>query len=92
MEIKYFAYIRDYTGEKRTSWNESVDDLADLLRQLSKKYGNKFRDAVFDEEQTDLNSEIIILVNGRHVQHLNGIHTKLAANDLVAIFPVVAGG
>ncbi|MEG2419744.1 MAG: MoaD/ThiS family protein [Eubacterium sp.] len=39
-----------------------------------------------------LGDEIIILVNGRHVEHLNGIHTPLVPSDTVAIFPVVAGG
>jgi len=92
MLIKYFAYIRDYTGVKQTDWHAPVTDLADLLQQLSKKFGSQFRDAVFDETQTGLNEEIIILVNGRHVQHLNGIHTELTPSDLIAIFPVVAGG
>ena len=92
MEIKYFAYIRDYTGEKQTSWNTPAADLAELLKQLSLRYGNRFRDAVFDQPQTDLNPLIIIIINGRHVKHLNGIHTKLAMNDTISIFPVVAGG
>lgn len=92
MLIKYFAYIRDYTGVKQTEWHDPVNDLADLLQQLSQKYGRQFRDAVFNETQTGLNEEIIILVNGRHVQHLGGIHTQLSPHDLIAIFPVVAGG
>lgn len=92
MDVKYFAYIRDYTGEKQTKWTAPAEDLADLLKQLSQKYGPKFRDAVFDETQTDLNPLIVIIINGRHVQHLNGIHTKLSQADTISIFPVVAGG
>lgn len=92
MEIKYFAYIRDYTGEKQTIWNTPAADLAELLAQLSQKYGSKFRDAIFDQTQTELSPLIIILINGRHVKHLNGIHTELSANDTIAIFPVIAGG
>jgi len=92
MEIKYFAYIRDYTGEKQTSWLTPASDLADLLEQLSAKYGQKFRNAVFDQTQKDLNPLIVILVNARHVEHLNGIHTKLSPNDTIAIFPLLAGG
>jgi len=92
MDVKYFAYIRDFTGEKQISWTAPTDDLSDLLQQLSQKYGHKFRDAVFDETQTELNPLIVIIINGRHVQHLNGIHTKLSADDSISIFPVVAGG
>lgn len=92
MKISYFAYIRDYTGEKQTVLNTPVTDLGDLLRQLSSRYGSQFRNAVLDETQADLSPLIIILVNGRHVKHLDGIHTKLSAEDTVSIFPVVAGG
>jgi len=92
VKIKYFAYIRDYTGEKETHWDAPVADLADLLRQLSARYGTRFRDAVFDQNQEELSPLIIILVNGRQVQHLDGIKTKLTPNDTIAIFPVVAGG
>lgn len=92
MIIKYFAYIRDFTREKGTTWDESADDLQELLQQLSHHYGKKFREAVFNETEDDLNDLIIILVNGRHVAHLDGIHTKLKSDDQVSIFPVVAGG
>lgn len=92
MDVKYFAYIRDYTGEKQTNWTAPAEDLAVLLKQLSQKYGHKFRDAVFDEKEEDLNPLIIIIINGRHVQHLDGIHTKLKSDDSISIFPVVAGG
>ncbi len=92
MNIKYFAYIRDFTREKETTWNDPADDLQALLQQLSQHYGKKFREAVFNETEDDLNNLIIVLVNGRHVAHLDGIHTKLQASDQVSIFPVVAGG
>jgi molybdopterin synthase sulfur carrier subunit len=92
VEIRFFAYIRDYTGTKKVAWPEPAADLAELLHQLSRKYGTKFRDAVFDQSLTELNAEIIILINGRHVQHLDGIRTKLTATDLISIFPMVAGG
>lgn len=92
MEIKYFAHIRYYTGEKQTIWDAPVSDLSDLLKKLSLKYGNKFRDAVFNQTQTELNPLIMILVNGRHVKDLNGIHTELSPDDEVSILPAVMGG
>ena len=35
---------------------------------------------------------VIIMVNGRHINHLGGISTILTDSDTVQIFPVVAGG
>ncbi|HWQ30252.1 MAG TPA: MoaD/ThiS family protein [Negativicutes bacterium] len=33
-----------------------------------------------------------MLVNGRHIEHLQGLDTSLAENDEISIFPKVAGG
>ena len=92
MEIKFFAHIRYYTGEKQTSWDAPVKDLSDLLKQLSLKYGNKFSEAVFNQDQTELSAFIMVLVNGRHVKDLNGIGTVLAPNDKISILPAAMGG
>jgi molybdopterin converting factor small subunit len=32
------------------------------------------------------------MVNGRHIEHLNGMGTKLTEQDYVAVTPLVAGG
>ncbi|QGU94051.1 MoaD family protein [Clostridium bovifaecis] len=89
MKVKFFAYIRDYTNCKETDF-EYCETLEMLLRRLSEAYGEKFRNKVFQGNQ--LSKEVIILVNGRHIAHLDGISTKLNREDVVAIFPVVAGG
>jgi len=89
MKINFFAYIRDYTKTKSTEF-EYYSTLRELLLKLSELYGEKFRNKVFDGE--NLSKEIIILVNGRHVVHLEGLDTKLMENDEISIFPVVAGG
>lgn len=89
MKVKFFAYIRDYTKCKEIDceYHETVEI---LLKKLSEVYGEKFRNKVFQGSQ--LSKEVIILVNGRHITHLDGIDTKLNKEDVVAIFPVVAGG
>lgn len=91
MQVKYFAYIRDYTKTKECDevYKETIKE---LLHHLSEKYGEKFRNKALKNDGKELGDEIIILVNGRHVAHLGGIDTKLKPNDIVQIFPVVAGG
>jgi molybdopterin converting factor small subunit len=32
------------------------------------------------------------MVNGRHIEHLDGVATTLSEQDYVAITPLVAGG
>lgn len=90
MVIKFFAYIRDYTHTKETKMDQ-CETVEELLKKLCSKYGKKFEETVFEDNK--LSEEIIILLNGRNIEHYDdGIHTKLKQEDVISIFPVVAGG
>jgi molybdopterin synthase sulfur carrier subunit len=89
MIIKFFAFIRDYTGTKETT-SESCVDLRELLYKLCDRYGKKFSEKIFTGGK--LSDDIIILINGRHIEHLNGLDTGLGEDDVISIFPKVAGG
>jgi molybdopterin synthase sulfur carrier subunit len=89
MKIKYFAYIRNYAGCKETDF-ERCQTVEELLSKLCSIYGKGFERIIF--KNNELSSEIIILVNGRHISHLNGIKTPLEDSDEISIFPEVAGG
>lgn len=89
MKIKYFAYIRDYTKCKEEDY-KYCETVGKLLRKLCNKYGNKFCSKIFIDDE--LSEEVIILVNGRNIVHLNELKTKMEHKDEISIFPVVAGG
>lgn len=91
MKVKYFAYIRDFTGCRQAE-EPDCDSVYSLLHMLSDKYGTEFRNKVLSQDGQALGKDIIILVNGRHVSHLAGIQTPLSSKDEVSVFPVVAGG
>ncbi|MEW5958609.1 MAG: ubiquitin-like small modifier protein 1 [Chloroflexota bacterium] len=90
MQIRYFATIRTITGENALYWDKPEATLGELLHDLHPRYGRNFQNWVLDGDA--LGPAIIILVNGYDVRHLNGIDTKLQADDIISIFPVVAGG
>ena len=90
MEVRYFADIRTLAGtieEERTSVPPTVSD---LLAVLSAEKGPSFENRVFPGGK--LSDTMIILVNGRNILHLNGVRTPLNPDDVVAVFPMVAGG
>ena len=90
MEVRYFADIRPLAGtieEERTSVPPTVND---LLAVLSAEKGPSFENRVFPGGK--LSDTMIILVNGRNILHLNGVQTPLKPDDVVAVFPMVAGG
>ena len=43
-------------------------------------------------ETGDLRDHIVILKNGRPIGIFGGLNTKLENDDIIAIFPPVAGG
>ena len=45
-----------------------------------------------ESKEETFGPEIIVLINGRHVNHLGGRDAVLNPDDRVDIFPVVAGG
>jgi len=89
MKVKFFAYLRDYTKVKEVDI-KGCNTILELLNLLSDKYGKNLSKALF--KNSELSNEIIILVNGRHIIHLNGIETEIVESDEISIFPVVAGG
>lgn len=91
MVIRYFAFIRDITRVSEQAWNEPCSRLGDLLAALSRRYGPGFRKWVL-EEDGQLSDLSIILVNGRDSRDQSGLETSLHPDDVIAIFPPVAGG
>ena len=90
MIIRYFADIRELAGTREQEWTKSAPTVRALLTELAAQHGTAFERRVFGGGV--LSSTIIILVNGQQVEHLSGLETPLGPDDVVAIFPMVAGG
>lgn len=89
MTVKYFGDIRPLTGVKEEVWPVSHRDVRSLLNALGEKH-YALRTRLFEGDQ--LSSTIIILVNGRSVDFLEGAETLLQPDDIVDVFPVEGGG
>lgn len=94
MKVKFFAYYRDpdFAGCKEMDWPDNAGSVYDLCHQISDRFGKKFRSELLTPDGEEISDRSIILVNGRRVDFLSGIHTPLTDADTVLIFPVVAGG
>ena len=91
MKVKFFATYRDFTRRK----DEDVvapPDVWALLLSLSERYGAGLKAKLLSPDGKDIGEDTIVLVNGRNVVHLDGKDTVLTEDDVVSIFPVVAGG
>lgn len=90
MLVKFFATYRQISGCK-TCDIPAPDDVLGLLRELSSRWP-AFRTLVLNETGDGKGDDVIIMVNGRHIEHLDGVRTKLSEKDYVAVTPLVAGG
>ena len=90
MLVKFLATYRQITGCKSCDV-PAPDDVVALMAELSRRWPD-FRDLILNKDGTDKGDDVIILVNGRHIEHLDGAATKLTEDDCVVIAPLVAGG
>ena len=93
MTLKFFAYYRDpeYAGCREMIWSGAAT-LRELGEGLCRKLGSPFAEDFFSPDKTALGEKIIIMINGRRVEFLQGLDTPLQEGDLIQIFPIVAGG
>ncbi|MGD8544343.1 MAG: MoaD/ThiS family protein [Candidatus Bathyarchaeota archaeon] len=90
--VKFFTTLREITDKREEEITSSKDlTVGELLEQLSKKYGHRFMDYVYDKKG-NVQSYLQFLVNGRSVTTREGFKTKLKEGDRVAIIPPVGGG
>ena len=90
MTVKYFGQIRELVGGlKQEPWRQSEPRVSALLRALGQRH-KLLEKRLWEGDQ--LSSTMIILVNGRSIDFLNGIETPLHPDDTVDVFPVEGGG
>jgi len=88
VEVKFLARFRDITGERSViiEYNGKIADLIDILTE---KYGNEFKEALFDKEG-QLRDYMKILVNGEDSGE--GLDAEVKDDDEIVIFQTIAGG
>ena len=91
MLIKFFANYRDITKCSSCLMPAPAHMLA-LVTELSARLGPALSEKLLSADGRELGKDAVVLVNGRHIVHLAGLETPLTEEDIVAIFPLVAGG
>jgi len=94
VKVEYLGHIRHILGSEREEEVEIEDDalVADLLKQLSDRYGEPFKRTVYEPSSTDVKANFMATVNGYLLNQLNGLKTRLRQGDHIVLMPVISGG
>lgn len=91
VKVKFLATLYDLLGVMR---DEAIvpegATVLDLIKALDKRYGGRLSREILDGDK--LKDEYNVLVNGRAIDFLEGLSTKLKDGDEVVFLPPVAGG
>ena len=92
VEVKFFTSLREITGKKSDEIQlQNVITVEELLTLLSEKYGEKFREYIYNKKGK-VQDFLSFLVNGKNINVLQGFDTELKEGDIIAIIPPVGGG
>lgn len=90
VKVLLFASLRDKYGIKETVLN--FDSTLDgFLNALKEKIGPSIIEDIFDPVKKQIKDNMIITINGRNIKDIKG-ELKFNENDVIAIFPPLAGG
>ena len=93
-KIAYLGYIRHIVGKKEEKINlEEGLIVQDLLALLGRKYGERFRNSIQISDDK-LRSGVIVLINGKNINELDGLKTKLTGDveaQIVVMSPLGGG-
>ena len=89
--VKFYSYLRDQIGGHSVLELE-MNEPTKVSHVLEKICENiKIREAIMSHDH-EIKSDITLLKNGREIKYLNGLETAVEEGDVIAVFPLVAGG
>ena len=92
VKVHFFTLLRLYIKKQfvQLEWQQG-DNVLSVLRKAEKKTKKEFLFKLLDEEN-QLKTGTIILLNGKNIFHLEKLRTSIKDNDELALFPPGGGG
>lgn len=98
VRLEYLPFLAETLGvegigEEIISGQEVERDTSvrDLLNRLCARY-QRFGQIVFDINAQELTGRVVIFFNGRALELVNGLESKLSDGDTLTFVPLIEGG
>jgi sulfur-carrier protein len=90
VKVRFFARFRELLGTDIPVAAKDGTTLVSLLREIAETKKEGY-DAIFDE-QGNFHEFVIVMQNGKRIEHEDTAEVRVADGDEIAVFPPVAGG
>ncbi|AGN25808.1 MoaD family protein [Candidatus Methanomassiliicoccus intestinalis] len=88
--FRTFGNISAITKQNQMNMEFEGCTAEDFLNKLIEKFGEDMKKILFPGGS--LSDLIFILINGRNIEGLEGLETKIKDGDTVSVLPMTAGG
>ena len=93
IKVHYISLVKTFTKTSEDEFNlDESTNLSDVLLRVANKYGKPFTTEVYDPVNQEIKSTFVAMVNGIHMDQLNGICTALKDGDNIILMSLVTGG
>ena len=92
IKVKFFTLLRLALGLEEVSIEAERIDVKSLLIEVCKKIGNEIILKKLLDEDGNMQTGTIILINGHDIIHMDKLDTIIESNDSVSLFTPGGGG
>jgi len=90
VKVRFFARFRELLGTDISAAAKDGTTLVSLIREIAETKKEGY-DAIFDE-QGNFHEFVIVMQNGKRIEHEETAEVRVTDGDEIAVFPPVAGG
>ena len=92
VEVLYFAEFKDITGKEREKFELYNSQLKELVKLLSKKYGERIHNLIWDENIQKIHNQVSMIINNNPIHEKDPSVINLSDGDTIAFLMPVSGG